>query len=159
MKRADFQNKQQQQQLSHKVSAELPNSWSIKERCKSNVSRVLLLGSGQFKLAVGLLATVEAPVTVAELCDHSQQQRSQVQLWPQSRRGTAREAQAEAEGETAAGLVRRPTPATQHQCASGCQSTTRTVQTRRAGTLAGAERACDTRRSERSHVQTEHKRE
>ena len=74
MKRADFQNKQQQQQLSHKVSAELPNSWSIKERCKSNVSRVLLLGSGQFKLAVGLLATVEAPVTVAELCDHSQQQ-------------------------------------------------------------------------------------
>jgi|EP01044_Picomonas_judraskeda_P020931 hypothetical protein len=74
MKRADFQNKHQQQQLSHKVSAELPNSWSIKERCKSNVSRVLLLGSGQFKLAVGLLATAEAPMTVAELCDHSQQQ-------------------------------------------------------------------------------------
>ena len=78
MKRADFQNKQQQQQLSHKVSAELPNSWSIKERCKSNVSRVLLLGSGEFKLAVSLLATAEAPVTGAELCDHSrQQQRSQ----------------------------------------------------------------------------------
>ena len=74
MKRADYGNKQQQQQLSHKVSAELPNSWGIKDRCKSNVSRVLLLGSGQFKLAVGLLATAEAPVTGAELCDHSRQQ-------------------------------------------------------------------------------------
>ena len=78
MKRADYGNKQQQQQLSHKVSAELPNSWGIKERCKSNVSRVLLLGSDQFKLAVDLLATAEVPMTVAELCDHSrQQQRSQ----------------------------------------------------------------------------------
>ena len=78
MKRADYGNKQQQQQLSHKVSAELPNSWGIKERCKSNVSRLLVVGSGQFKLAVGLLVTAEAPVTVAELCDHSrQQQRSQ----------------------------------------------------------------------------------
>ena len=78
MKRADYGNKQQQQQLSHKVSAEFPNSWGIKDRCKSNVSRVLLLGSGQFKLAVSLLATAEAPVTGAELCDHSrQQQRSQ----------------------------------------------------------------------------------
>ena len=74
MKRADYGNKQQQQQLRHKVSAALPNSSGIKERCKSNVSRVLLLGSGQFKLAVGLLATAEAPVTGAELCDHSRQQ-------------------------------------------------------------------------------------
>ena len=78
MKRADYGNKQQQQQLRHKVSAALPNSSGIKERCKSNVSRVLLLGSGQFKLAVDLLATAEVPMTVAELCDHSrQQQRSQ----------------------------------------------------------------------------------
>ena len=159
MKRADYGNKQQQQQLSHKVSAELPNSWGIKERCKSNVSRLLVVGSGQFKLAVGLLATTEAPMTVAELCDHSQQQRSQVQLWPQSRRGTAREAQAEAEGETEAGLVRRPTPATQHRSASGCRSTRRAHRPNALGLYPSRSRESLQYTTQRAIAQTEHKRE